>query len=44
MSLPTHDALYVEQPNIAKAESALKKAWPVNLGVSFEPFIDVDLP
>ena len=44
LSLPIHDALYVEQANIDEAESALKKAWAINLGVSFEPFVDIDLP
>ncbi len=44
LSLPIHDALYVEQQNIAAAEKALKKSWMKNLDVSFEPFIDVDKP
>lgn len=44
VSLPIHDALYVEQANIGEAENALKKAWANNLGVNFEPFVDVDTP
>lgn len=44
VSLPIHDALYVEQQHIEEAEKALKKSWKENLGVSFEPFVDVDLP
>ena len=44
VSLPIHDALYVEQANIDEAENALKKAWANNLGVNFEPFVDVDTP
>ncbi len=44
VSLPIHDALYVEQQHIEDAEKALKKSWKKNLGVSFEPFVDVDTP
>jgi len=29
---------------IEEAEKALKKSWKKNLGVGFEPFVDVDLP
>ena len=44
VSLHIHDALYVEQQHIEEAGKALKKSWKENLGVSFEPFVDVDLP
>ena len=44
VSLPIHDALYVEQQHIEEAEKALKKSWKKNLGVDFEPFVDVDTP
>lgn len=44
LSLPIHDALYVEQHNIAEAEKALKASWKKNLNVDFEPFVDVDFP
>ena len=44
LSLPIHDALYVEQQNIAEAEKALKASWKKNLNVDFEPFVDVDTP
>ncbi|GEM_PF-1540138 len=44
VSLPTHDALYVEQQHIEEAEKAVKKSWKKNLGVDFEPFVDVDTP
>lgn len=44
LSLPIYDALYVEQKHIGEAENALKASWMVNLGVDFEPFLDVDIP
>ena len=44
VSLPIHDALYVEQQYIEEAEKALKKSWKENIGVDFEPFVDIDLP
>ena len=44
LSLPIYDALYVEQQNIKEAEKALKASWMENLGVDFEPFVDVDIP
>jgi hypothetical protein len=44
VSLPIHDALYVEQQYIEEAEKALKYSWKENLGVSFEPFVDIDMP
>ena len=44
LSLPIHDALYVEKQNIAEAEKALKASWKKNLNVDFEPFVDVDFP
>ena len=44
VSLPIHDALYVEQQHIKEAEKALKHSWKENLGVSFEPFVEIDLP
>lgn len=44
LSLPIHDALYVEVQHIVAAEKALKQSWMKNLDVSFEPFVDVDIP
>lgn len=44
LSLPIHDALYVEVQNIELAENALKQSWMKNLDVNFEPFVDVDMP
>lgn len=44
LSLPIHDALYVEQKHISQAEKALKESWKKSLGVNFEPFVDVDKP
>ena len=42
MSLPIRDALYIEQLHIKEAEKALKGSWKRDLGVSFEPFADVE--
>ena len=44
LSLPIHDALYVEQKNIEAASIAIKKAWMQNLDATFEPFVDIDYP
>jgi hypothetical protein len=44
LSLPIYDALYVEQQFINEAEKALKASWKKNVGVDFEPFVDVDTP
>jgi hypothetical protein len=44
VSLPVHDALYVERQYAEEAEKALKASWKKNLNVDFEPFIDVDRP
>lgn len=43
LSLPIHDALYVEEKNITAAEKALKNAWMSNLDVTFEPFVEIDV-
>lgn len=44
LSLPIHDALYVQQQYVLQAENALKKSWKKNLKVNFEPFVDIDYP
>ena len=44
LSLPMHDAIYVQQEYIAQAKTALENAWMHALGVSFKPFTDIDLP
>ena len=44
LSLPIHDAIYVQQEHIAQAKSALENAWMHALGVSFKPCTKIDMP
>ena len=44
LSLPIHDAIYVQQEHIAQAKSALENAWMHALGVSFKPYTKIDMP
>lgn len=43
-SLPIHDAIYVQQRHMKKAEAALEIAWRDVLGVPFYPVTKIDLP
>ena len=44
LSLPMHDAIYVQQEHITKAKTALENAWMHALGVSFKPYTKIDMP
>ena len=44
LSLPMHDAIYVQQEHIAQAKAALENAWMHALGVSFKPYTKIDMP
>ncbi|CAN1538461.1 hypothetical protein MCEORH2_01705 [Methylophilaceae bacterium] len=44
LSLPMHDAIYVQQEHIAQAKAALENAWMHALGVSFRPYTKIDMP
>jgi hypothetical protein len=44
LSLPMHDAIYVQQEHTAQAKAALENAWMRALGVSFKPYTKIDLP
>lgn len=44
LSLPIHDAIYVQQEHIVQAKSALENAWMHALGVRFKPHTKIDMP
>ena len=44
LSLPMHDAIYVQQEHITQAKTALEDAWMHALGVSFKPYTKIDTP
>lgn len=44
LSLPIHDAVYVQQRYVEQAKMALENAWMEVLDVSFKPFTKIDKP
>ncbi len=44
LSLPMHDAIYVQQEHITQARTALENAWMHALNVDFKPYTTVDMP
>ena len=44
LSLPMHDAIYVQQEHITQAKTALENAWMHALGVGFKPYTKIDMP
>lgn len=44
LSLPMHDAIYVQQEHTTQAKTALENAWMHALGVSFKPYTKIDMP
>ncbi len=44
LSLPMHDAIYVQQEFVAQAKVSLENAWMHALGVSFKPYTKIDMP
>ena len=44
LSLPMHDAIYVQQEHITQAKTALENAWMHALGVNFKPYTKIDTP
>ncbi len=43
LSLPIHDAIYVQREYVEVAQRALEDAWMAELGVEFKPFTKVDM-
>ena len=44
LSLPMHDAIYVQQEYVEQAKVSIENAWMHALGVSFKPYTKIDLP